>query len=145
MGAGCTCVHMCASVDRIAQHGPQGMAASFERGWGVKVAALELRASLLTSCVGYIQRPAASGRGSFLELSHAGVIFSLRPQEEIKLSLKAVTTGSAASAMMARTPEGGAERSACSSELLRTNPLPPSPHPHLLIRQTDTGEKGPQE
>lgn len=59
--------------------------------------ALELRASLLTSCVGYIQRPAAAGRDSFLELSRAGRIFSLRPEEEIKLNLKAVTTESAAS------------------------------------------------
>lgn len=140
------CAHMC-RCGRITQHGPQGtLFASFEKGRGAKVVTLELRASLPRSCVGYIQRPEgwlcaeeeaqprAVGRGSFLKLSHAGLISRLRPEEEVKFNLKAVTSESTASWMMAgdtRGMEGGAERSACSSELLRTNAPHTNPPPPL--------------
>lgn len=74
-----------------------------------------------------------------------GLTFNQRPKKEIKLNIKAVTSQSAGSGMLASflpgTPKEGAERSVCSSYLLRTNP---PPLVGLLIKQTEAGEGPPR-
>ena len=83
-------------------------------------------------------KAAAAGKGSFL--SHAGLIFSLRPEEGIRLNLRAVTSERAASGMMAMGPGGRCGKVCLSSELLRTDPLTaPTPAP-LHAGQKGSGE-----